>query len=110
MNLIAKYAITCAVFAAGFLSAAAQGDAGGSSSSSSIVRRGGASGPSRRGEQAQPGVTDRMQKHFSSESNVSDADRMWMRVIYRDLEVKNPKNAALYFPEEVIDGQEKIEI
>lgn len=108
MNLIAKYAITCAVFAAGFLSAAAQGDAGGSSSSSSIVRRGGASGPSRRGEQAQPGVTDRMQKHFSSESNVSDADRMWMRVIYRDLEVKNPKNAALYFPEEVIDGQENL--
>lgn len=108
MNLIAKYAITCAVLAAGFFSATAQDD-GGSSSSSTIVRRSGASGPSRRGEQnQQPGVTDRMQKHYSSESNVSDADRMWMRVIYRDLEVKNPKNAALYFPEEVIDGQENL--
>ncbi|MDE6125328.1 MAG: gliding motility protein GldN [Muribaculaceae bacterium] len=109
MNLIAKYAMTFAVLAAGFFSASAQDDGGGSSSSSSIVRRSGASGASRRGEQArQAGVTDRMQKHFSSESNVSDADRMWMRVIYRDLEVKNPKNAALYFPEEVIDGQENL--
>lgn len=108
MNLIAKYAVTCAVLAAGFLTASAQDD-GSSSSSSSIVRRSGASGPSRRGEQTQqPGVTDRMREHFSSESNVSDADRMWMRVIYRDLEVKNPKNAALYFPEEVIDGQENL--
>lgn len=108
MNLIAKYAVTCVVLAAGFLTASAQDD-GGSSSSSSIVRRSGASGPSRRGEQTQqPGVTDRMREHFSSESNVSDADRMWMRVIYRDLEVKNPKNAALYFPEEVIDGQENL--
>ncbi len=109
MNLIAKYAITCAVFAAGLFSVSAQDDGGGSSSSSSIVRRGGANGTSRRGElNRQPGVTDRMQKRFSTESGVSDADRMWMRVIYRDLEVKNPKNAALYFPEEVIDGQENL--
>lgn len=109
MNLIAKYAITCAVIAAGLFSATAQDDAGSASSGGTIVRRSGASGPSRRGEQTQqPGVTDRMQKHFSSESNITDADRMWMRVIYRDLEVKNPKNAPLYFPEEVIDGQENL--
>lgn len=109
MNLIAKYATICAVFAAGFLSASAQdADQGGSSSSSAIVRR--SAGASRRGaaQDQQPGVTDRMRSHYSSESNVSDADRMWMRVIYRDLEVKNPKNAALYFPEEVIDGQENL--
>ncbi len=109
MNLIAKYAIACAVIAAGFFSATAQDDGATPSSGTSIVRRSGASGPSRRGEQnQQPGVTDRMQKHFSTESNISDADRMWMRVIYRDLEVKNPKNAPLYFPEEVIDGQENL--
>ena len=33
---------------------------------------------------------------------------MWMRVIYRDLEMDNPKNAALYYPEDVVDGQENL--
>ncbi|MDE5633969.1 MAG: gliding motility protein GldN [Muribaculaceae bacterium] len=74
------------------------------------MRRRGDTDRARRGqqEQSQPGVTPRMQQRLAGESNVSDADRQWMRVIYRDLEVKNPKNASLYFPEDVVDGQENL--
>lgn len=75
-----------------------------SSSSSSIVRR--RAGDRNASRQA-PGVTDRMQQ-FYSKSSANDADLMWMRVIYRDLEMDNPKNAALYYPEDVVDGQENL--
>ena len=39
---------------------------------------------------------------------VSDADRQWMRVIYRAIDLDKDKNAPLYFPEEPIDGQENL--
>lgn len=32
----------------------------------------------------------------------------WMRMIYRDLDLDKEKNAALYYPEDVIDGQENL--
>ena len=47
-------------------------------------------------------------QQFYSKSSANDADLMWMRVIYRDLEMDNPKNAALYYPEDVVDGQENL--
>lgn len=105
MKLFSKYAITAFALAATALTAFAQDNA---SSSTSIVRRRGADAD-RRGAASQqaPGVTDRMQQ-FYQPSQTSDADKMWMRVIYRDLELDNPKNAALYYPEEVIDGQENL--
>ncbi len=104
MKLVTKYAITAMTLAATAISALAQ-DAS-SSSSSTVVRRRGDSRT--RGEQAAtPGVTDRM-KQFYESAQGSDADRMWMRVIYRDLKLDNPKNAALYYPEEIIDGQENL--
>lgn len=37
-----------------------------------------------------------------------DADVQWMRVIYRQLDLNDDKNAALYFPEDPIDGQENL--
>lgn len=77
-----------------------------SSSSSSIVRRR-AGDRDRNASHQAPGVTDRMQQ-FYSKSSANDADLMWMRVIYRDLEMDNPKNAALYYPEDVVDGQENL--
>lgn len=77
-----------------------------SSSSSSIVRRR-AGDRDRNASRQAPGVTDRMQQ-FYSKSSANDADLMWMRVIYRDLEMDNPKNAALYYPEDVVDGQENL--
>lgn len=106
MKLFAKY-ILASVLALGAVAPVVAQDNG--SSSSSVVRRRGDGDRSRRGqEQTQPGVTTRMQQRLAGESNVSDADRQWMRVIYRDLEVKNPKNASLYFPEDVVDGQENL--
>ena len=78
-----------------------------SSSSGIVRRRAGDADRTRKAEQQASGVTDRMQQ-FYQESEKSDADRMWMRVIYRDVELDNPKNAALYYPEEVIDGQENL--
>lgn len=77
-----------------------------SSSASSIVRRR-AGDRNRNASRHAPGVTDRMQQ-FYSKSSANDADLMWMRVIYRDLEMDNSKNAALYYPEDVVDGQENL--
>lgn len=54
-------------------------------------------------------VTDRMQNFFSSDNgSVTDADRQWMRVIYRELDLDKDRNAALYFPEEPVAGQENL--
>lgn len=66
----------------------------------------------RGGRQAQndaPGVTHRMQNHYDDAgATISDADRQWMRVIYRQIDLDKPKNATLYFPEENIEGQENL--
>ena len=54
-------------------------------------------------------VTERMQNFFSEDNSpVTDADRQWMRVIYRSIDLDKDKNAALYFPEEPVDGQENL--
>ena len=105
MKSIAKY-LTVALMLAGSLMQAAAQDSG-SSSSGIVRRRAGDAERSRKAEQKASGVTDRMQQ-FYTQGEKSDADRMWMRVIYRDLELKDPKNAPLYYPEEVIDGQENL--
>lgn len=105
MKSLAKYLLSALAMLACVSTVSAQTD-GGSSSSSSVVRR----GNSDRGKKAQaatPGVTERMQQRFQSQE-VSDADKVWMRVIYRDLKLDNPKNLPLYFPEEVVDGQENL--
>ncbi len=54
-------------------------------------------------------VTERMQNFYTDDnSSISDADRQWMRVIYRSLDLDKDKNAPLYFPEEPIAGQENL--
>lgn len=54
-------------------------------------------------------VTERMQNFYTEDnSSISDADRQWMRVIYRSIDLDKDKNAPLYFPEEPIDGQENL--
>ncbi|MCM1111600.1 MAG: gliding motility protein GldN, partial [Clostridium sp.] len=58
-------------------------------------------------QSATPGVTDRMQQFYETE-DVGDADRAWMKVIYRQLDLTQDKNTPLYFPEEPIDGQENL--
>lgn len=44
-------------------------------------------------------VTPRMQS-FYEEQEVSDADVQWMKVIYRQLDLRKEQNMALYYPEE----------
>lgn len=58
---------------------------------------------------AGPQVTERMQDFFGEpNSNITDADRQWMRVIYRSIDLDKDQNAALYFPEEPVEGQENL--
>lgn len=107
MNIFKKHILTAAAFLMVGLAVSAQST---SSSSSSAVSRGGVGRTERnqRGKAAaQPGVTQRMQS-FYEETAPSDADMQWMRVIYRQINVKDPKNASLYFPEDVVDGQENL--
>lgn len=78
-----------------------------SSSASAPVRR--RTQRNRQEQQAAPGVTERMQGFYSADnSSLSDADLQWMRVIYRQLDLEKDRNAALYFPEEPVDGQENL--
>ena len=106
MKAFAKYTLAAFAMIAAMAPAAAQSTDGGSSSSS-IVRREGSDRGRDKQQGATPGVTERMQQRFSSQET-SDADKMWMRVIYRDLKLDNPKNTPLYYPEEVVDGQENL--
>lgn len=79
-------------------------------STSTLTRRGSSDRQRQRQEQnAGPQVTGRMQAHYDDVGqSVTDADRQWMRVIYRQLDLEKDKNAALYFPEDVLDGQENL--
>ncbi len=106
MKAFARYTLAAVALLAGMAPVAAQTNDGGSSSSS-IVRRGGSDRSRDKQQSASPGVTERMQQRFTSQET-SDADKMWMRVIYRDLKLDNPKNTPLYYPEEVVDGQENL--
>ncbi len=54
-------------------------------------------------------VSDRARERVSVESaSASDADLAWMKVVYRSLDLQKPENAALYFPEQSVDGQENL--
>ena len=74
-----------------------------------VVRR---SGTSKRGQKQEetsgPKITDRMQGFFDG-SKTHDADLAYVREIYRQLDLKNvPENTPLYFPEDVVDGQQNL--
>jgi len=75
------------------------------SSSQAVVRR----NPSDRlnNKAKAPGVTQRMEQ-FYGQQPVDDAERQWMRIIYRSIDLQKDKNAALYYPEEAIDGQDNL--
>ena len=53
------------------------------------------------------GVTDRMQGFYESKPT-HEADLEYMRQIYRSIDLNRPENTPLYFPEDVIDGQENL--
>lgn len=101
MKALKKY-IIASLAAAATLGAMAQ-----DSSSSSAVMRRGAKDRKARNTQNSPEITQRMES-FYEETPTSDADLQWMRVIYRQLDLNDPKNAPLYYPEESIEGQENL--
>lgn len=107
-----KYAIAAALLVSLAPCADAQRQADNNDQGTAVTRR--RAGNERRGARdAQPGapvVTDRMQNFYETDrdASLSDADRQWMRVIYRQLDLDSASNAALYYPEETIDGQENL--
>lgn len=72
--------------------------------STSTLRRGSSR---QRGKTTGTEVTTRMQNRMAT-PEVSDADLAWMRVIYRELDLRDDRNAPLYFPEEPAEGQESL--
>lgn len=58
-------------------------------------------------EPATPGVTERMQDFYENKTP-HDADLEFMRQIYRQLDLTKDANTPLYFPEDVIDGQQNL--
>lgn len=63
----------------------------------------------KRGAETEAGVriTDRMQNFYDTKEP-HDADLAWMRTIYRQIDLSKDVNAPLYFPEDVVDGQENL--
>lgn len=90
------------------LGAAAQQE----SSSSAVMTRGSRTRPGQKTEQAGPSVSGRMQQHLDTPADDPlrpDASVKYMRVIYRELDLaKEDRNAPLYFPEDLVDGQENL--
>lgn len=80
------------------------------SSSATLTRRSTGDQARKKSNEAEgPRVTERMQSFYEDAgNNISDADREWMRVIYREIDLDNDKNAALYFPEDLVEGQENL--
>lgn len=84
------------------------------SSSTGVLRRGnageGRTAPGKRAdapESTAPQVTERLQNRLES-TGVSDADRQWMRVIYRKLDLDKSANTPLYYPVDLVDGNENL--
>lgn len=97
-----KKILPIAAIAATVLSLTAQDNTG-------VVRRNGASKRGQKQEETSgPKITDRMQGFFDG-NKTHDADLAYQREIYRQLDLKNvAENTPLYFPEDVVDGQQNL--
>ena len=104
MKSISQYVTAAALLICAALPSFAQTD-----DSQSVVRRRNPNERTKDNATAGPVVTDRMQAFYQDDSQtVTDADRQWMRVIYRQLDLNKDKNAPLYYPDEPVDGQENL--
>jgi len=74
-----------------------------------VSRRSGKDRKSRKTENSQggPTITERMESFYDSRQ-AHDADLEWSRTIYRQIDLSKDVNAPLYFPEDVVDGQENL--
>ncbi len=61
----------------------------------------------KKNEASGPVITDRMQGFFEI-TPTHDADLDYMRKIYRQIDLSKPANTPLYYPEDVVDGQENL--
>ncbi|MDY2917010.1 MAG: hypothetical protein SOT19_04615, partial [Muribaculaceae bacterium] len=78
-------------------------------STSTLSRNSGSRRDRDRHENGAPQITQRLQLHYDDAGkSITDADRQWMRVIYREIDLYKDKNAALYFPEDKVDDQENL--
>lgn len=78
--------------------------------SGSVSRRTGKDRKQRKSNTEQAGsptITERMQSFYEIKEP-HDADLEWQRVIYRQIDLSKDVNAPLYFPEDVVDGQENL--
>lgn len=92
------------LIAAIFTGAVAQVESGGG------VRRRTESERNRNNTTATPGQatsTDRLNGRFETKG-AHEADLEYKRTIYRFLDLEKPQNTPLYFPEDIIDGQENL--
>lgn len=104
MNSILLRILICAAFTA--ISAQYAMAQQQKSTSSGITRRDAASAAAKGGTTGSA-VTERMQSRMER-GEVSDADKAWMRVIYRRLDLDKPANAPLYYPVEADEGEENL--
>lgn len=80
-----------------------------SSSSSTVVSRGPRTRPGQAQADAAPGVSTRLQQQGSSDASRPESSLKYMRIIYRELDLaKEDANAPLYFPEDLVDGDENL--
>ncbi len=70
----------------------------GSSSTGGVSRRGQNTGRQRGQKNDGDGITDRQQS-FYEVKEPSDADLQWVKVLYREVDLRKGKNAALLYPE-----------
>lgn len=92
------------IFAAALLIGCSATASAQTESTASVVRRAKADAQKANAKK-NSGVTDRMQSFYEVKTK-SDADLQWMRVIYRNLDIKQADNTCLFYPEEPNqDGQ-----
>lgn len=90
------------------LASPAEAQTEGRQSSSAIVKRRAEKDKEDANASASSRVTDRMQQRFDSSSGVGDADKAWMKVIYRQLDLDKAPNTPLYYPTDIVDGEENL--
>lgn len=55
-----------------------------------------------------PGQMSSRMQTLATDGDAHEADLQYMRQIYRRLDLSKPQNAVLYFPEDVVDGQQNL--
>ena len=58
-------------------------------------------------QESGPQITERMQGFYETKET-HDADLAYQRQIYRAIDLTKDQNTPLYFPEDLIDGQENL--